>query len=93
MSRLSLALLLLAATAAHAAPVPADITRYATRRAGCNHWAGEEGYDKARQADINRNIASLKCEALDSDEKRLTHRYRHSPKNLRRIRAAHDALL
>ena len=76
-----------------AVAAPRDVARYVERRAGCNHWAGEEGYDKARAAEINRNIRALKCEALDHDERRVQRRYRHSPATLRRIAAAKDALL
>ncbi len=69
------------------------VARYIDRREGCNHWAGEEGYDAARRAEIDRNIAALKCGRLDRDEQRLLHRYRHHPAMRDRIHAAHDALL
>jgi len=76
-----------------AADLPRDVAAYIDRREGCNHWAGEEGYDAARRAEINRNVAALKCDRLDRDEARLLHRYRHHLAIRGRIHAAHDALL
>jgi hypothetical protein len=76
-----------------AATLPRDVDGYIDRREGCNHWTGEEGYDAGRRAEINRNIAALKCGRLDRDEQRLLHRYRHHPAIRDRIHAAHDALL
>lgn len=70
-----------------------DIASYIERRKACNHWLGEEGYDAARRAEINRHIRSLRCLVLDKQEKVLLHRYRHHPDITERIRAAHDALL
>lgn len=88
-----LVLSLLFAPAAMAAWMPHDIATYADRRKQCNHWGGEEGYDKARAAEINRAAAKLGCDTLDTDEKRLLRRYRSSPGLLQQIRAARDALL
>jgi len=70
-----------------------DLTDYAARRAGCNHWGGEEGTDAARRAEINRNMAALKCGQIDQDEAALLKRYSSNPQTLQQIRAAHDKLL
>jgi len=88
-----LVLSLLFVPAALAAWMPHDIAAYADRRKQCNHWGGEEGYDKARAAQINKAAAKLGCNTLDADEKRLLRRYRSSPPLLQTIRAARDALL
>jgi hypothetical protein len=88
-----LLLLLILVPGAQAAPGPRDIAAYVERRKACNHWAGEEGYDKARMAEINRAVAQQNCLALDADEKKLLRRYRHAPARLKQIRAAKDALL
>ena len=84
--------LLLVPVAAAAAWTPPDIATYVQRRAGCNHWGGEEPYDKARHDEINRAVAKLSCNTLDDDEKALLRRYRSTPALLQRIRAARDAL-
>lgn len=85
---LLLALLLLPVPAA--AWTPPDIAHYAQRRAACNHWGGEEPYDKARAAEIARAVAKLDCNALDADEKRLLRRYRSTPALRKVIRAARE---
>jgi hypothetical protein len=81
----------MAVAPALAAAIPHDVARYADRREGCNHWAGEEGYDAGRRAQINKAIADLKCTALDRDERVLRHRHRHNPGVLRQIRKAREA--
>jgi len=86
-----LALLLTSVVAA--AWTPPDIAAYVERRKGCNHFGGEEPYDKARREEINRAVAKLSCNALDGDEKALLRRYRHAPAQLQQIRAAKDTLL
>lgn len=85
--------LLLAAGPAIAAWTPPDIAAYVERRAGCNHWGGEEPYDKERAAEINRWGMKLNCRALDADEKALLRRYRSTPAYLKQIRDARDAVL
>lgn len=72
------------------ADTPRDVARYIDRREGCNHWAGEEGYDAARRAEIDKAIADLRCTALDRDERALRRRYRNNPEALRRIEKARD---
>jgi hypothetical protein len=73
-----------------AAALPHAVSAYIDRRQGCNHWAGEEGYDAARRAEINKAIADLKCTALGRDERALRHRYRHNPAVLGQIKKARD---
>ncbi|MBV9548943.1 MAG: hypothetical protein JO256_04645 [Alphaproteobacteria bacterium] len=85
--------LLVWAGAAQAAWMPSDISAYVTRRKGCNHWSGEEPYDKARAAQISRAVTKLNCRVLDAEEKTLLHRYRHAAPQLKQIRAARGALL
>lgn len=84
---------LLLTVTAEAAWTPPDIAAYVERRKGCNHFGGEEPYDKARGEEINRAVAKLNCGVLDGDEKALLRRYRHAPAQLQQIRAAKDALL
>jgi hypothetical protein len=79
--------------AAAAVWTPPDIAAYVERRKGCNHFGGEEGYDKARREEINRAVSKLNCNAIDGDEKALLRRYRHAPPQLQQIHAAKDALL
>jgi hypothetical protein len=85
--------LLLMMGVAEAAWAPPDIAAYVERRKGCNHFGGEEAYDKARRDQINQAVSKLNCPALDADEKALLRRYRSTPAFLKQISAAKDALL
>jgi hypothetical protein len=83
--RLLAALLFLLPVAAAAAPeddlvamtksLPRDVRVFLDRKSECHHWAGEEPYDAARGNEIERAIARLKCETLDSDEAALKRRH------------------
>jgi hypothetical protein len=89
-SAMALAVVMISLSSVVAAAIPRDVANYVDRREGCNHWAGEEGYDAARRTEINKAIADLRCTALDRDERVLRHRYRHYPAVLRQIRKARD---
>ncbi len=64
-----------AATNRALAKAPPEIGRYAERRAECNHWAGEPGWDKAREAQILKAMQDLKCDRLDATEAALRKKY------------------
>ena len=81
------------AQAKPAAKPSQDIADYAARRAGCNHWGGEEGMDAARRTQINNAMTGLKCGQIDQDEAGLLHRYSGQPQLQQQIRDAHDKLL
>lgn len=67
---------------------PADIGVYMDRAEACWHFAGEEGYDAARRAEIGRALRELRCAGLKNDEARLRRRYARSPEALAAIDAA-----
>lgn len=67
---------------------PVDIGAYMDRAEGCWHFAGEEGYDAARRAEIGRALRELRCAGLKSDEARLRRRHARSPEALAAIDAA-----
>lgn len=71
---------------------PKDVARYVERRAGCNHWLGEEPYDKPRAAEINRVVRQLRCERLDRDEMALRARYGAKPDLLKLIDLSREML-
>jgi hypothetical protein len=75
----------LAAYKAARAGAPADVATYMDRRAGCMHWAGEEPYDADRRAQINGNLAKLKCGTIDADEVALRRKYASQPSALAAI--------
>ncbi len=54
--------------------LPADVRRFLERRAACDHWGGEEPYDKARSAEIARG-AARDCRGTDRELARLKKRH------------------
>lgn len=46
---------------------PSDVFDYAGRRFGCNHFAGEFGYDAERNAYIRETLTRLRCDTLEAD--------------------------
>lgn len=62
--------------------VPIAVRDFLERRAGCNHWGGEEGYDAERAAQIAAAARKLRCRQIEADEKRIKRRYAKS----RRVR-------
>ena len=62
--------------------VPFAVRDFLERRAGCNHWGGEEGYDAERAAQIAEAAHKLRCRQLDGAEKRIKRQYAKS----RRVR-------
>jgi hypothetical protein len=52
-----------------------EVRDFLQRRTDCRHWAGEEGYDAARRAEINAAYAKLRCAALEADAAALKARY------------------
>ncbi|MBB2964349.1 hypothetical protein [Methylobacterium sp. R2-1] len=70
--------------------LPADVVAYLDRRMGCNHWSGEDAYDAARGRQIAA-LRTLRCEAVEADEKRLRRRYGCNPAVLKALDAAEHA--
>lgn len=61
---------------------PRAVRAFLVRSAGCNHWAGEEGYDAERAAQIAEAARKLRCRQIEADEKRIKRQYAKS----RRVR-------
>lgn len=64
----------------HAAPWP--VRAFLIRRAGCNHWGGEEGYDAERAAQIAKAARELRCRQIEAEERQIKRHYAKS----RRVR-------
>ncbi len=58
---------------------PRKVAAFIERRAGCNHFLGEEPYDAERAAELKKKIHDLRCERIDRDERRLKRIYRNRP--------------
>ena len=87
-----IAAMLAAALAATPAELPRDVRQFVERRMECDHWTGEEPYDKARRREIEAAIRDLRCAAIDRDDQRLTHRYSDRPQVLEALRLAREGV-
>lgn len=58
---------------------PADVRAVIERRQGCNHWVGEEPYDKDRARQIDEAIRQLHCVRIDRDVATMRRRYKARP--------------
>lgn len=65
---------------------PPAVRAFIDRRAACNHWSGEDAYDRDRAREIARAVRALHCDRLPRDEVRLRRRYRSRPDLLDLIR-------
>ncbi|HEY7810388.1 MAG TPA: hypothetical protein VIA98_08415 [Allosphingosinicella sp.] len=71
---------------------PKAVAKFIARRANCNHFLGEEPYDKARAAELNKAIRELRCGRIDRDERRLRVRYAAHSTVLRLLEETSDLL-
>lgn len=67
---------------------PADVGAYMDRAEGCWHFAGEEPYDAARRAEIERALSELHCSRLKQDAQALRRKYARSAPVLDALDAA-----
>jgi hypothetical protein len=61
------------------------VSRFVERAEMCEHWAGEEPYDDARRAEIDRNLNDLRCTSITRDGEALKISRRDRPEDVRRI--------
>ena len=61
------------------------VARFVERAQMCEHWMGEEPYDDARRAEINRNLNDLRCTTIRRDGEALKLSRKDRPEDLRRI--------
>ncbi|MDI6623397.1 MAG: hypothetical protein QME55_01595 [Brevundimonas sp.] len=64
------------------------VTRFVERAEMCEHWAGEEPYDDARRAEIDRALNDLRCTTITRDGEALKLSRKDRPEDLRRIDGA-----
>jgi len=65
--------------------MPQDVSSFISRVAECNHWGGEEPYDKERAEFISKAVDNLRCSKLEADEKYLRGKYQDKSKILNSI--------
>jgi len=55
--------------------LPADVKKLVDRREECNHWAGEEPYNKARSRQIDKAMNRLKCDSIAKEVQEMRAKY------------------
>jgi hypothetical protein len=58
---------------------PPAVQEFVQRRAWCNHWSGEEGYDDSRRAQIERALGELRCGTVRGEELFLARHFAARP--------------
>ncbi|HEX8481311.1 MAG TPA: hypothetical protein VF650_05375 [Allosphingosinicella sp.] len=69
---------------------PRKVAAFIERRAGCNHFLGEEPYDADRAAELKRTIRELRCNRIERDQRRLEHTYRGRTDILQLLKETED---
>lgn len=69
--------------ASKSAHTPKDVSEFKDRKKLCEHFAGEEPYDKARAAEIYTKMTELRCGDLDKDIQKLKKKYGEHSKHLK----------
>ena len=64
---------------ARVAKAPRRVRVFIERRRDCDHFTGEEPYDRERAAYLERVISELRCARIGRDEAELRQRYRTDP--------------
>jgi hypothetical protein len=77
--RASVAIALVASGARAQEKWPSDLARFIERRDGCDHFRGEEPYDKERRAFLNQKMNEL-CPGTDKALAGLKEKYRKNKK-------------
>ncbi len=78
------ALFLMGLYPAPAQNLPADVTAFIEKRGTCDHFRGEEAYDAARAAYINKQL-HLNCKDTDKTLSVLRKKYAANPIVLREL--------
>ena len=72
------------------AGMPEDVAAFISRVVECNHWGGEEPYDKERREFIKNAVGKLRCSELENDEKYLNAKYRDKQRVLNAIKTSKE---
>lgn len=74
------------------AAAPRRVSAFVARRAGCNHFLGEEPYDRERAAQLEKALRQLRCDRIDADQQRLRMAYAGDHAILQRLDEMKDSL-
>ena len=65
---------------------PEEVAEFVERTVVCDHWAGEESYDKERAQQIRKAIKNARCGSLAYEEQVLKLKYKQNYTTLDAIR-------
>lgn len=66
--------------------LPNDVGALLQRTDECNHWSGEEPYDKERAKEIAAAMKKINCASIDADTKKIIEKYKADPKIVEKIK-------
>ena len=72
------------------AGLPNDLKSFISRTVACNHWSGEEPYDKERAEFIRKAVEKAECSKLEKDEDSLRSKYKANKKFNEAIQKSKD---
>ncbi|QEI04407.1 hypothetical protein FXN63_00060 [Pigmentiphaga aceris] len=75
----------LSANAVPAKRFPPEVEKFLNRAEECEHWAGEEPYDKDRRKEIEAALDELRCDSIEAEKQTLQQRYRKNPAVLKAL--------
>jgi hypothetical protein len=64
---------------ARVAMQPRAVRDFVARRAMCNHWLGEEPYDRERRREIESAVRDLGCATIDGEDAFLRRHFAARP--------------
>lgn len=70
--------------------MPPDVAAIIDRTLECNHWGGEEPYDKARAEKIKAATERLRCDTLEKDQAVIEKTYQNNYEVKLRIQKARE---
>lgn len=71
-----------------ASPDPKDVSDWLKRHEECQHWAGEEPYDKARAEEIAKAVQKIRCDRLEEEAEVLIKKYGEASSEGRALKEA-----
>ncbi len=71
---------------------PRDVREFVMRRAGCNHFLGEDPYGDERRRQLAEALRDLRCDRLEADGRAIQKRYRHKADVVELLDATKDML-
>lgn len=66
--------------------LPAEVTRFLSRRSGCHEWSQMEN-DPSQAAQIDKIVRALKCEDIKGDEQAFRNSYADNPRVIAALNA------